>query len=146
MTNLNYILATLHAALLPCTALLLFLGHSDPRLTSTLAAQRAEFQENQQGKQSNSASAADGDCAVRGGMADDRALEELVVRPRETADRVVRWCEDVGTLQCKFWRSHLNEGFFSLNESRISEFVLVTFSGTFRHAVFRRVRRLAILQ
>ena len=137
MTNLNYILATLHAALLPCTALLLFSGHSDPRLTSTLAAQRAEFQENQQGKQSNSASAADGDCTVRGSMADDRALEELVVRPRETADRVVRWCEDVGTLQCKFWRSHLKEGFFSLNGSRISEFVLVTFSGTFRHAVFR---------
>ncbi|KAN0141687.1 hypothetical protein V8E53_000149 [Lactarius tabidus] len=42
VTNLNYHLTTLHAALPPRTAPLLFLGHSDLRSMSTLAARRAE--------------------------------------------------------------------------------------------------------
>ena len=42
-TKLNDNLTTLRAALLPRTALLLFSGHSDPRLMYTLAAQHAEY-------------------------------------------------------------------------------------------------------
>jgi hypothetical protein len=41
VTNLNDHLTTLHAALPPRTALLLFSGHSDPRSMSALAARRA---------------------------------------------------------------------------------------------------------
>ena len=44
VTNLNAYLTTLHAALPPHTALLLFSGHSDPCSMSTLAAGRAEYQ------------------------------------------------------------------------------------------------------
>ena len=83
--NLNDHLTTLHAALPPRTALLLFSGHSDPRSMSTLAARRAEYQASQQGKQSDSSSsAADGSATatVRWSTADDRALEEAVVRAR----------------------------------------------------------------
>ena len=81
-TNLNDHLTTLHAALPPRTALLLFSGHSDPRSMSTLAARRAEYQTSQQGKQSSSAEATDGGTTVRWSTADDRALEEAVVRAR----------------------------------------------------------------
>ena len=84
--NLNDHLTTLHAALPPRTALLLFSGHSDPRSMSTLAARRAEYQASQQGKQSDSSSAAAADggatATVRWSTADDRALEEAVVRAR----------------------------------------------------------------
>ena len=51
VTNLNAYLTTLHAALPPHTALLLFSGHSDPRSMSTLAARRAEYQASQQQQQ-----------------------------------------------------------------------------------------------
>ncbi|KAN0141439.1 hypothetical protein V8E53_000684 [Lactarius tabidus] len=84
VTNLNDHLTTLHAALPPRTALLLFSGHSDPRSMSTLAARRAEYQASQQGKKSGSAAAAaeiEGG-TVRWSTADDRALEEAVVRAR----------------------------------------------------------------
>jgi RNA exonuclease 1 len=84
VTNLNDHLTTLHAALPPRTALLLFSGHSDPRSMSTLAARRAEYQVSQQGKESGSAAAAaeiEGG-TVRWSTADDRALEEAVVRAR----------------------------------------------------------------
>ncbi|KAN0141726.1 hypothetical protein V8E53_000188 [Lactarius tabidus] len=84
VTNLNDHLTTLHAALPPRTALLLFSGHSDPRSMSTLAARRAEYQASQQVKESGSAAAAaeiEGG-AVRWSTADDRALEEAVVRAR----------------------------------------------------------------
>ncbi|KAN0141724.1 hypothetical protein V8E53_000186 [Lactarius tabidus] len=84
VTNLNDHLTTLHAALPPRTALLLFSGHSDPRSMSTLAARRAEYQASQQGKESGSAAAAaeiEGG-TVRWSTADDRALEEAVVRAR----------------------------------------------------------------
>ena len=81
--DLNDHLTTLHTALPPRTALLLFSGHSDPRSMSTLAARRAEYQASQQGKQSGSSSAAaDGGATVRWSTADDRALEEAVVRAR----------------------------------------------------------------
>jgi hypothetical protein len=84
VTNLNDHLTTLHAALPPRTALLLFSGHSDPRSMSTLAARRAEYQASQQVKESGSAAAA---AEIEGGTvlwstADDRALEEAVVRAR----------------------------------------------------------------
>ncbi|KAN0141735.1 hypothetical protein V8E53_000197 [Lactarius tabidus] len=84
VTNLNDHLTTLHAALPPRTALLLFSGHSDPRSMSTLAARWAEYQASQQVKESGSAAAAaeiEGG-AVRWSTADDRALEEAVVRAR----------------------------------------------------------------
>ncbi|KAN0141760.1 hypothetical protein V8E53_000222 [Lactarius tabidus] len=84
VTNLKDHLTTLHAALPPRTALLLFSGHSDPRSMSTLAARRAEYQASQQGNQSGSAAAAaeiEGG-TVRWSTADDRALEEAVVRAR----------------------------------------------------------------
>ena len=55
--NLNDHLTTLHAALPPRTALLLFSGHSDPRSMSTLATRRAEYQAIRQGKQSGSSAA-----------------------------------------------------------------------------------------
>ncbi|KAN0141708.1 hypothetical protein V8E53_000170 [Lactarius tabidus] len=84
VTNLNDHLTTLHAALAPRTALLLFSGHSDPRSMSTLSARRAGYQVIQQGKESSSAVAAaeiEGG-TVRWSTADDRALEEAVVRAR----------------------------------------------------------------
>ncbi|KAI9445645.1 hypothetical protein BJY52DRAFT_1206691 [Lactarius psammicola] len=84
VTNLDAHLTALHAALPPRTALLLYLGHSDPRSMSTLAARRAEYQgsQNQQhGKQSSSREATGaGSGEVRWSTADDRALEEAVVR------------------------------------------------------------------
>ena len=49
---------------------------------STLAARRAEYQASQQEKQSGSAEATDGGATVRWSTADDRALEEAVVRAR----------------------------------------------------------------
>ena len=85
VTNLNAYLTTLHAALPPHTALLLFSGHSDPRSMSTLAARRAEYQISQQQPQGNQSSGSSG-ATVPGGVrwstADDRALEEAVVRAR----------------------------------------------------------------
>ncbi|GAA5924990.1 RNA exonuclease [Sporobolomyces koalae] len=41
--NLNRQLVELHAALPPLTALIIFTGHSDPRLMSTLSAKKAKF-------------------------------------------------------------------------------------------------------
>jgi RNA exonuclease 1 len=85
VTNLNAYLTTLHAALPPHTALLLFSGHSDPRSMSTLAARRAEYQTSQQQQQGNQGSGSSGSAAaggVRWSTADDRALEEAVVRAR----------------------------------------------------------------
>ena len=84
VTNLNAYLTTLHAALPPHTALLLFSGHSDPRSMSTLAARRAEYQtsQQQQGNQGSGSSGAAAAGGVRWSTADDRALEEAVVRAR----------------------------------------------------------------
>jgi RNA exonuclease 1 len=84
VTNLNAYLTTLHVALPPHTALLLFSGHSNPRSMSTLAARRTEYQTSQQqqenqGSGSSGATVPDG---VRWSTADDRALEEAVVRAR----------------------------------------------------------------
>ena len=81
LTKLNAYLTTLRAALPPHTALLLFSGHSDPRSISTLAARRAECQtsQQQQGSSSNSGAAAGG---ARWSTADDRALDEAVIRAR----------------------------------------------------------------
>ena len=81
VTNLNAYLTTLHAALPPHPARLLFSGHSDPRSMSTLAARRAEYQtsQQQQGSSSNSGAAAGG---ARWSTADDRALDEAVIRVR----------------------------------------------------------------
>ncbi|KAF8259317.1 ribonuclease H-like domain-containing protein [Lactarius quietus] len=88
VTNLNAHLTTLHAALPSRTALLLFSGHSDPRSMSALAARRAEYQASQnqrQGDQSGSGAATGTDSGggeARWSTADDRALEEAVVRAR----------------------------------------------------------------
>jgi len=105
VTSLDAQLTTLHAALPPRTAFLLFSGHSDPRAMSALAARRAEFQaslgQSQSRKQSGGIAAAtthagmttttSGDStggagcdanAVRWTTADDRALEEAVGRAR----------------------------------------------------------------
>ena len=67
VTNLNAYLTTLHAALPPHTALLLFSGHSDPRSMSTLAARRAEYQtsQQQQGNQGSGSSGATASGGVR---------------------------------------------------------------------------------
>ena len=85
-TNLNAHLTALHAALPARTALLLFSGHSDPRSMSTLAARRAEYQASQNQRPGNQSSygaaTGTGDSAVRWSTADDRALEEAVVRAR----------------------------------------------------------------
>ena len=84
VTNLKAYLTTLHAALPPHTALLLFSGHSDPRSMSTLAARRAEYQTSrqQQGNQGSGSSGATAPGGVHWSTADDRALEEAVVRAR----------------------------------------------------------------
>jgi RNA exonuclease 1 len=107
VTNLDEQLTTLHAALPPRTAFLLFSGHSDPRAMSALAARRAQFQaaQNQSQKQKEgggvtgvadnaaagdagmvtthgSAGATESTGAVRWSTADDRALEEAVGRAR----------------------------------------------------------------
>ena len=84
VTNLNAYLTTLHVALPPRTTLLLFSGHSDPRSMSTLAARRAEYQTSrkQQGNQGSGSSGATAGGEVRWSTADDRALEEAVVRAR----------------------------------------------------------------
>jgi RNA exonuclease 1 len=81
VTNLNAHLTALHAALPPRTALILFSGHSDPRTMSTLAARRAEYQagQNQSGF---AAGTSDSASTMRWSTADDRALEEAVVRAR----------------------------------------------------------------
>jgi len=42
-STLNTQLAKLHASLPPLTALIIFTGHSDPRLMSTLSAKKAKF-------------------------------------------------------------------------------------------------------
>ena len=95
VTGLDAQLTTLHAALPPRTAFLLFSGHSDPRAMSALAARRTEFQAsvNQSQSQNGSIAAAaanagttttttgDGN-AVRWTTADDRALAEAVERAR----------------------------------------------------------------
>jgi hypothetical protein len=92
VTNLNAQLATLHAALPPRTAFLLFSGHSDPRSMSALAARRAQYQASQNQNQVDSSAASIGtgtgpagtDVGVplRWSTADERALEEAVVRAR----------------------------------------------------------------
>jgi RNA exonuclease 1 len=96
VTDLNAQLTTLHAALPPRTAFLLFSGHSDPRSMSALAAQRAQYQaqtsQNQNQNQGNTSAAGVGtgtgpagtDVSVplRWSTADERALEEAVVRAR----------------------------------------------------------------
>jgi len=106
VTNLDEQLTTLHAALPPRTAFLLFSGHSDPRAMSALAARRAQFQatQNQSQKQEGggvtavadnaaagdagmatthgSAGATESTSPVRWSTADDRALEEAVGRAR----------------------------------------------------------------
>lgn len=91
-TNLNAQLTTLHAALPPQTAFLLFSGHSDPRSMSALAARRAQYQASQNQNQMNSFAASIGTGAgpagtdvsvpLRWSTADERALEEAVVRAR----------------------------------------------------------------
>ena len=80
--NLNDHLTTLQAALPRARHYSCSLGNNDPRSMSTLAARRAECRATQQGKQSSSTSAADGGATVRWSTADDRALEEAVVRAR----------------------------------------------------------------
>ena len=96
VTDLNAQLTTLHAALPPRTAFLLFSGHSDPRSMSALAARRAQYQaqasqmQNQNQGNSSAASVSTGtdpagtDVSVplRWSTADERALEEAVVRAR----------------------------------------------------------------
>ena len=85
VSNLNAQLTALHAALPPQTAFLLFSGHSDPRSMSTLAARRAQYQANQNQSQTNNATGAaetDVSAPLRWSTADDRALEEAVVRAR----------------------------------------------------------------
>ncbi|KAF8496216.1 hypothetical protein F5888DRAFT_1706478 [Russula emetica] len=92
VTTLNAQLTTLHAALPPRTAFLLISGHSDPRSMSTLAARRAQYQASQNQNQVNCSSASVGtgtgpvgtDVSVppRWTTADERALEEAVVRAR----------------------------------------------------------------
>jgi RNA exonuclease 1 len=96
VTDLNAQLSTLHAALPPRTAFLLFSGHSDPRSMSTLATRRAQYQtqagQNQNQNQVNTSAASVGtgtgpagtDVSVplRWSTADERALEEAVVRAR----------------------------------------------------------------
>ena len=105
VTSLDAQLTTLHAALPPRTAFLLFSGHSDPRAMSALAARRAEFQASLNQSQSqklnggiaaattnaevtttttgDSIAGAGGDAkAVRWTTADDRALEEAVGHAR----------------------------------------------------------------
>jgi RNA exonuclease 1 len=96
VTDLNAQLTTLHDALPPRTAFLLFSGHSDPRSMSALAARRAQYQaqanQNQSQNQVISSAASIGtgtgpagtDVSVplRWSTADDRALEEAVGRAR----------------------------------------------------------------
>ncbi|KAH9965648.1 hypothetical protein BJV74DRAFT_869879 [Russula compacta] len=94
VTELNAHLTALHAALPARTAFLLFSGHSDPRRMSALAARRAEYQasQNQNQKMSGSGAAVAGvgagvgdgssTTAVRWSSADERALEEAVMRAR----------------------------------------------------------------
>jgi RNA exonuclease 1 len=96
VTDLNAQLTSLHAALPPRTAFLLFSGHSDPRSMSALATRRAQYQaqasQNQNQNQVNSSAGGSGtgtgpegtDVSVplRWSTADERALEEAVVRAR----------------------------------------------------------------
>ncbi|TFK50197.1 ribonuclease H-like protein [Heliocybe sulcata] len=44
LERLNHHLTTLHASLPPCTALIIFTGHSDPRAMSTLNAKKTAFE------------------------------------------------------------------------------------------------------
>ena len=85
VSNLNAQLTTLHAALPPRTAFLLFSGHSDPRGMSVLAGRRAQYQASQNrkcgGATSSAAETDDGE-PLRWSTADDRALEEAVARAR----------------------------------------------------------------
>ena len=76
VTNLNAHMTALHAALPPHTALLLFSGHSAQRSFSTLTARRLEYQTSQNKKLGNRGSTG----TDRRKMADDRALEEAVIR------------------------------------------------------------------
>lgn len=90
--DINAQLTTLHASLPPRTAFLLFSGHSDPRSMSTLAARRAHYQASQNQNQVNASAASSGTGTGPAGMdvsvpprwstADERALEEAVVRAR----------------------------------------------------------------
>jgi RNA exonuclease 1 len=94
VTDLNAQLTTLHAALPPRTAFLLFSGHSDPRNMSALAARRAQYQAqaSQNLNQVNGSAASigtgtspagtDESVPLRWSTADERALEEAVVRAR----------------------------------------------------------------
>jgi RNA exonuclease 1 len=94
VTSLEEQLTALHGALPPRTAFLLFSGHSDPRRMSALAARRAEFQASQNQSQrenggtpvaayAGTTTGGGGSVsAVRWNTADDRALEEAVMRAR----------------------------------------------------------------
>jgi RNA exonuclease 1 len=84
VTNLNAQLTALHAALPARTAFILFSGHSDPRAMSALAARRAEYQASQHQSGSSAVGTSGGGNAntVRWSTADERALEEAVVRAR----------------------------------------------------------------
>jgi RNA exonuclease 1 len=92
VTNLNAQLTTLHAALPPRTAFLLFSGHSDPRNMSALAARRAQYQAQASQNQVNVSAASigtgtgpagtDASVPLRWSTADERALEEAVVCAR----------------------------------------------------------------
>jgi hypothetical protein len=92
VTNLNAQLTTLHAALPPRTAFLLFSGHSDPRNMSALAARRAQYQAQASQNQVNGSAASigtgtgpaetDASVPLRWSTADERALEEAVVCAR----------------------------------------------------------------
>lgn len=89
VTDLNAQLTTLHAALPPRTAFLLFSGHSDPRSMSALASRRAQYQASQNQNQVNCSvgtgtgpAGTDVSAPLRWSTADERALEEAVVRAR----------------------------------------------------------------
>ncbi|KAI0293180.1 hypothetical protein B0F90DRAFT_1670908 [Multifurca ochricompacta] len=91
--DLNAHLTTLHAALSPRTAFLILSGHSDPRSMSALAARRAEYQTANQKNQNSSSLSSTATATAAGtddssaqsprwSTADDRALEEAVIRAR----------------------------------------------------------------
>jgi RNA exonuclease 1 len=90
VSNLNAQLTALHAALPPRTAFLLVSGHSDPRGMSALAARRAQYQASQNQNQNHGTATSTGtdttgtdvSAPLRWSTADDRALEEAVVRAR----------------------------------------------------------------
>ncbi len=86
VTNLNTRLRMLHAALPPRTAFLLFSRHIDPRSMSVPAARWGQCQASKNHSQMNgsasSAAGTDASAPLRRNTADERALEEAVVRTR----------------------------------------------------------------